>query len=146
MVCLRQYAIAAAAFATLLLATGCNTVSTRIKDRAQAFQKLPPAEQPLVKEGKIRTGFDMDAVYLAWGKADDIKTGKTLGKPSETWTYIGYEQETYQHFDVIPRAVGRRGFVPDTISTPVYEYHPYIRRQVVFENGKVVAWSEGQLP
>ena len=143
---LRQHAIAAATLAAAFLAAGCDTVSTRIKDRAQAFQQLPPAEQVLVKEGKIRTGFGMDAVYLAWGKADYTKAGRTQGKPSVTWTYVGYQQETIQHFDVIPRAVGRHGFVPETITTPVYEYHPYIRRQVRFEDGKVVAWSEGQLP
>jgi hypothetical protein len=146
MVHLRRHAIEAAALAALLLATACSTVSTRIKDRAQTFQQLPPAEQALVREGKIRTDFNADAVYLAWGKPDYIKPGITQGKPSETWTYIGYRQETIQHFDVEPRPVGRHSFAPEPITTPVYENHPYIRRQARFENGKVVAWSEGQLP
>ena len=146
MIHLRLHAIVAAALAALFFGTGCSTVSTRIKERPQAFAKLPPADQSLVQSGKVRNGLGADAVYLAWGKADDIKPGSTQGKPSETWTYIGYRQETVQYFDVIPRPVGRHGFVADTISTPIYVSHPYVRRQVAFENGKVVAWSEGKLP
>ncbi len=130
----------------LLLGAACSTPSTRIKDSSQDYQRLPADEQTLVKEGKIRVGFDRDAVYLAWGKADKIAPGIKAGKPAETWTYIGYQQETVQHFDVIPRPIGRHQFSPEPITTPVYESHPYIRRQVLFENGKVVAWSEGQLP
>ncbi len=147
MVHLRNYTAAAATGAALLLAAGCSTVSSRIDNRPQAFQNLPPAEQALVRAGKIRVGFGTDAVYLAWGKADAIKPGMRQGKPSEIWTYTGYRQETIQHFEVIPGPGPRgRGFEPQPITTPIYELHPYIRRQAVFENGKVVAWSEGQLP
>lgn len=146
MIHLRPYTIVAAAIAALLFATACSTVSTRVKERPQAFGKLPPADQSLVQSGKVRNGFGMDAVYLAWGKADDIKPGNWQGKPSETWIYIGYRQETIPHYTVIPHAVGRRGFVPDTIYNPIYVSHPYVRAQATFVNGKVVAWSEGMLP
>jgi hypothetical protein len=144
---LRSYfTTAAMAAAGMLFATACSTVSSRINDNPQAFQKLPPEQQTLVKEGKILVGFDADAVLLAWGKADNVKPSAKNGKPAEVWTYIGYRQETIQHFDVIPRPVGRNCFVPEPITTPIYVSHPYIRRQALFQNGKVVAWSEGQLP
>ena len=146
MVPARKYFFAAAVILSALLAAACSTVSTRIDERPAAFRKLAPADQKLAAGGKIRVGFDADAVYLAWGKADSIKAGTTAGKPSETWTYIGYRQETIQHFDVIPRPVGKNHFAPEPVTTPVYENHPYIRRQALFQNGKVVAWSEGQLP
>jgi hypothetical protein len=146
MIHLRSYAILAATVAALFFGTACSTVSSRIKERPGAFQKLPPPEQALVQAGKIQNGFDADAVYLAWGKADGITQGATPGKPSETWTYIGYRQETIQYFDMGARPLGRRGFAPEPITTPIYVSHPYVRRQVVFQNGKVVAWSEGKLP
>lgn len=141
----RKYFHVAAALAALLPAA-CSTVSTRVDERPAAFHKLPPADRQLVEEEKIRVGFDKDAVYLAWGKPDYIKPGLSAGKPSETWTYMGYRQETVQHFSVIPRPVGKNKFVPEPVAAPIYESHPYIRRQALFRDGKVVAWSEGQLP
>ena len=143
---LRPLAALCAVVSMLLLGASCSTVSSRIKDRAAAFRQLPPDQQVLVEKGKIRVGFGADAVYLAWGKPDFIKHSIAQGKLTETWTYIGYQEETYEHFDVIPEGVGRHGFAPQIISTPVYENQPYIRRQVAFADGKVVAWNEGQLP
>jgi hypothetical protein len=132
--------------AMLLFCGACSTVSTRIKERPLAFTKLSPAEQALVRAGKIQNGFSPDEVYLAWGKADKITPGSAQGKPSETWIYVGFRQEVIPYYEVIPQAAGRHGFVPDTIYSPIYVSHPYLRQQATFQNGKVVAWTKGQLP
>ncbi len=142
MIHLRPCAIIAA----LLFCSACSTVSTRVKERPEAFAKLSPDDQTLVQLGKIENGFSTDAVYLAWGKADKIAQTAMNGKPSETWTYIGYRQETIPHYEVIPQAVAPGVFVPNTIYSPIYVSHPYTRRWVTFQNGKVVAWRVVQLP
>lgn len=140
----RSFALAFA-IPLLFLGTACSTVSTRIKEQPQTFSKLAPAQQDAVKAGKIQNGFDKDAVYLAWGKADDVSTKPVKGRPSEMWTYYGFRQETIPHYDAIPRYVGYGSFVPELVYSPVYINHQYVWRTVTFQNGKVIAWHEGEL-
>jgi len=125
----------------LVFITGCSTVSSRTEERPQAFNNLPQAEQDLVKQSKIKDGMSKDAVYIAMGKPDRIVPDTTHGKPGETWIYFGVHQQVISNYHIIPRPAGR-GFTTATVYNPIYITHRYVRRQIFFQDEKVVAWSE----
>lgn len=85
---LRALTIAVSAGALIL--TSCSTTETRISDHPDIFQTLSPRDQALVREGKIREGMSRDAVWLAWGTADQKATGTVRGRAVETWIYNEY--------------------------------------------------------
>ncbi len=84
-----------------------------------------------------------EAVCLAWGKADSISEGSTLGHPYETWSYLvycgGYPTGGYGF------SYGPGGFCGDRSYYPLYQWnypnwgYPY--KMATFVNGRVVAWS-----
>src|SRR5437870_4578266 len=88
-----------------LLAANCTSVPSRIKERAAAFHGLSAADQELVARGKIREGMGKEAVYIAWGKPDEISHGNSAGRDFETWLYFAYEPETAYDYDVVPRRI-----------------------------------------
>ena len=128
-------------FAVLVSGAGCSTVSSRTEERPQAFNNLPQTERELVKQSKIKAGMSKDAVYIAFGKPDKTTPGTPDGKPGETWIYFGVRQQVISNYHVIPRPAGR-GFTTEMVYNPIYISHPYVRRQVFFQNEKVVAWNE----
>ena len=73
--------------ASLLLLAGCATPTHRARENAGAFRKLSPADQALVRHGRVRPGLSKEAVYIAWGSPDwHFEDGK--GKQArETWIY-----------------------------------------------------------
>lgn len=81
--------LALAAFGLLLGA--CQSPESRIKASPEAFARLNPGEQALVKEGKIAPGFSMEAVKLALGEPNRV-TLRTDGKGQhQIWHYTEYE-------------------------------------------------------
>jgi outer membrane protein assembly factor BamE (lipoprotein component of BamABCDE complex) len=82
--------VAVLALASLALA-GCDTPDARIKDSPQAFARLTPTEQELVKKGQIAVGFDMDAVRLALGDPTRITQTTDRNGQREVWHYVTYE-------------------------------------------------------
>ena len=73
--------------ALALVLAGCSTPESRIKSNPQAYASLSPADQELVREGKIRVGLSRAAVFLAWGKPDRVRYGVRQGHPFEVWIY-----------------------------------------------------------
>src|SRR4051812_1862501 len=71
---------------TLVLA-GCSTPERRISDHPEIFQNLSPKDQALVSHGQIRSGMSENAVWLAWGSADQKAVGDMRGRATETWVY-----------------------------------------------------------
>ena len=53
----------------VLFLTGCSTVESRIKSNPQVYGLLSPADQALVRQGRIREGLPKAAVYLALGQS-----------------------------------------------------------------------------
>ena len=66
----------------ILSLCGCSTVQSRIRERRSAFEKLPPRQQELVIHGKVSEGMSADAVYMAWGRPDEITRGVNIIKSS----------------------------------------------------------------
>jgi hypothetical protein len=73
--------------ATLILA-GCSTTESRISEHPDIYQSLSPRDQALVSHGQIRPGMSQNAVWLAWGSAEQKVAGYMRGHSTETWIYF----------------------------------------------------------
>ncbi len=103
----RLFAPIVVAFACVCLAA-CSTPDARIKRNQAVFDALPPAEQALIREGKVAIGFTPDMVRLAVGDPDQRWTRTDAAGTTEVWSYTTYDN-----------AVGRplyRGYY--------HRYHP----------------------
>src|SRR5438309_106490 len=59
-----------------LCLTSCETLENRISEHPDIYNSLSPRDQTLVREGKIRSGMDMNAVWLAWGSPEQKMSGE----------------------------------------------------------------------
>src|ERR1700719_4138802 len=74
--------------ASAIILTSCSTTESRISDHPEIFNSLSPRDQALVRQGQIRTGMSRNAVWLAWGSAEQNTAGEMRGRPTETWIYV----------------------------------------------------------
>ena len=74
-----------------LILVGCATTQSRISQHPEMYQHLSATDQALVSQGQIRFGMTMDAVWLAWGTADQKIPANVRRRPAETWVYLRYE-------------------------------------------------------
>ena len=128
----------------LLLAAGCQTVETRIKDNPQVFASLDAEAQAKVKQGIIDIGFSEDAVYLALGAPDQKRETRSAAGSQTVWIYNTY----YERYDGTRFAgYSRRVYFDPVLKTYRFYYHPVYadtyrpeveeRIRVVFDGGKV---------
>ncbi len=75
----------------LLFLSGCNTPEARIKREPALFASLSPADQQLIREGKVAIGFTPEMVKLAVGEPDRVYTRTDANGTSESWSYTTYE-------------------------------------------------------
>jgi hypothetical protein len=151
--------------ATALCLTGCETVENRISDHPDIFNSLSPRDQALAREGKIRSGMSMNAVWLSWGSPAQKTFGEMRGHQTETWIYIAtrtapYGSAYYPYYGYGPGFYGGFGavgvfrthhhgrfiFFGDPFYDPFYYSYipptisvPY--RTVTFSNGRVMSFQ-----
>jgi hypothetical protein len=82
--------LCASAVVLAVLAAGCSTPESRIKNSPEAFARLTPAQQSLVKAGQVAPGFDMDAVRLALGNPDFVVLVINAAGKRQVWHYTEY--------------------------------------------------------
>jgi hypothetical protein len=155
-----QLALMACAVPLLFLLAGCTTIDTRVQEKAAVFQRLSPADQQLVLQGKIREGLPMDAVYIAWGPPSERIPGRYNGRTVETWVYYATaagDYTPYPFYYGYPYGYGvgygfyggrrgrlhRGGLFYDPFYDPFFYNHAnivrYPERTVSFLNGRVIA-------
>jgi hypothetical protein len=127
------------AFGFAMLAA-CSTVESRIEKHRAAYDRLAPAEQRLVSEGKVREGMPKAAVMIAWGRPDDIRLGSEAGRNYEVWTYYRYSQRTVPDYEYVPRRYGPY-FRWESLYRPRQIPHASVDRRAVFERGTVSSWE-----
>lgn len=132
----------------------CATSATfrmkRIEANPEIYQALSPEDQALVQSGKIREGLDKKAVFLSWGRPDDIRQGSRKGVPYETWHFSTHRAHStvgvgmgygfypyYGHYRTPYYAYPHYGFYPSVTTT----YVPVKLGSVEFLNDKVVSWE-----
>src|ERR1044071_44281 len=130
-----RVALTFAITAGAMILSGCATPGGRISQHPEIYQSLSPSDQALVSEGRIRQGMTTDAVWLAWGTADQKIPASVRGRPAETWVYLRYEAPEsyggpyyYGPFDW--------SYIPPKFIYPI--------RAVTFSNGRVAYF--GYLP
>lgn len=117
----------AAVLVLAALFAGCATPDTRIHRSPEVFARLTPAQQALVRQGKVAIGFDADAVRLAVGLPDRKWTRMDAAGTREVWSYSTWEND--------------RGQPLYHVSYPGLREHEYFK--VIFgPDGKVVAIEE----
>ncbi|HET7537400.1 MAG TPA: hypothetical protein VFJ90_13155 [Candidatus Didemnitutus sp.] len=132
--------------AALLAAAGCESVSSRIKEKPDVYASLDPATQNKIKQGIIDIGYSEDMVYLALGKPDERHEQVNQAGRQVTWIYnTYYERYDGTHFAGYYRQVY---FDPVLHTYRVY-YHPAYadayteekeaRIQVTFKDGRTTA-------
>ena len=134
------------------LLTSCSTVCSRIQGNPAAFSALSRADQALIQSGRIREGFSRSAVYLAWGKADQIRRGFRQGRPYEAWLYLrprsvyaGYYGPWFSRFGPYRHLGYWPGYPYDGPFADAF-YDEFITvevpyRAAFFENGRCTGWE-----
>jgi len=128
----------------VLLAAGCQTVDTRIKEKSEIFAGLDPATQAKLKQGIIDLGFTEDMVYIALGAPDQKRETISAHGREITWiyntyydyydgsAYIGYHRRVYYDPVLSTYRVFCRPALADVYIPAAEE-----RIRVVFKDGKV---------
>ncbi len=134
-----------------LLLTGCQSVENRIKEKQAVFDRLDPLAQSRIKQGLIEIGYTTDMVYMALGKANEVKETTTASGKETTWVYLTYWQE-YQG----TRIVGHRRIVYfdakanayrvyyEPVQQSIYTEHVQDKTRVYFKDGKVTAIEQSK--
>lgn len=86
-----KFLLPLAAAVAALAWSGCSTPASRIKQAPEVFASYTPQQQDLIKQGKIAIGFDMEAVRLALGDPDRVRSRTTSDGTSDVWSYVTYE-------------------------------------------------------
>jgi len=124
------------ACAALVMLAGCATPQTRIDRSPDVFVKLSPADQQLIREGKVAVGFTPEMVRLALGEPDRVYTRTDASGVNEAWSYTTYETDS--------GVMLYRGYYHRYWRDPFYPYSlDYASRRtreyfkVVFADGRV---------
>jgi len=136
-----------------LLAAGCSTIDSRIKEKPEVFSKLSQRQQQMVRNGYINVSMPQDAVYMALDKPERVIPG--TGPGEETWVYHNFYSSDGRSIGMSAKvtASGFGGGAPPKSSAgrgvqPSYQlsYDPAaediksesaIRVHVIFRHGRV---------
>jgi len=137
----------------------CGGPKARIKDNQALYDSYPPEVQAMIKSGQIAQGFDQNQVYMALGKPEK----KESDGQQEKWLYtvgvkrtlqhekgaVEYENEMLKYEKALAeynqkKAAGEYASEPAKPAPYTYEtqHRTRLRREVVFNGGKVVSWRD----
>ena len=138
-----KYLLLAATALAALYVAGCSTPESRIRKNPEAFARLTPAQQDLIRKGQIVIGFDQEMVQLALGEPDHIITRTDAKGASEIWSYTTYESTDGM---LLYRGWYHRYYYWGDPMFPYYLDYPYRRERdhyrVTFKDGKAVTIEE----
>lgn len=123
-----------------VLLTGCaSTIESRKKERYNSYSELSPEQRATVDAGQIKVGMTKDAVYIAWGKPQQVLTSESQAGRNEVWVYLGSYLQSYGYWGFRP-FYGPYGYYQGP-----YFYHDYLpvayaKAEVIFEKDVVKQW------
>jgi hypothetical protein len=127
--------------------SGCATSQQKFERRKQekysTYSSLTPEQRAAVDQRRIEVGLPMDAVYIAFGKPDQVINSGSEAGTFTTWLYLGVYLQSYLTsgwggyyggFSAGPYG----GFY----AAPAISYYPinYVSAEVKFQNGAVTSW------
>ncbi len=132
-----KFILLAAIALGLVLAAGCSTPETRIQKNPDAFARLTPAQQDMIRKGQAGLGFDETMVRLALGEPDRIRTRVSAEGATVVWIYTNWDND-----DGMPLY---RGWYHRYWGDPFYPYYTtypgrraYDQTRVTLKDGKVI--------
>lgn len=127
---------------------GCasNTIEKRRAERITAYETLSPEYQQLVDAGEIKTGMPKDAVYIAWGKPNDITYSEDSHGKLETWLYYGRYMKEYRYWNY--RSINRGDGDEYLVRHLESDYNPesFLKAELIFSRGKLISWRTYPTP
>jgi hypothetical protein len=128
----------------LLLLVGCATKSTiesRRVERANTYDTLPADQKAVVDAGQIRVGMSADAVYIAWGKPNEVLESEDPQQGHLTfWRYYGSWLQENRYWAYREVSHRRDGVYLERYLTSDYSPRDYVRSEIVLKDGKVISW------
>jgi hypothetical protein len=130
--------------AVVALLTGCAatpTLEQRRAQRAAAYAELTAADKALVDAGSIRIGMNEDAVFIAWGKPDEVTESEDQNGLLKQWVYRSFyfTENRYWTYREGPGVAGQPIVFERFLQTDL-DSRSYISAQITFKGGKVVNW------
>lgn len=122
----------------------------RFETNPEIVAKLPPRERDLVRRGEVAEGMSRDAVFIAWGRPDVVRSGSSDGRGRERWAYLS---RAGGHTTSIGISTGGYGGLHTGVGyqhgpyggfgyQPYHSYRPHrVERSVEFVNDRVTAWE-----
>jgi hypothetical protein len=126
--------------------TGCatSTIESRKAERSGAYNNLTTEQMGSVDAGQIKVGMSMDAVYIAWGKPNQVLMSETSAGPIVTWIYTGSYLQGYTLWSYPGHFGPYHRYYYGPILDTDYAVINYVNAEVVFDGGIVKSWR--QLP
>ena len=138
---MKRYLLLLGCLLGLVLAAGCSTPQTRIRQNPELFNSLAPSDQELIKQGKVAVGFTPEMVKLAVGEPDRVYTRTDAKGKNESWVYTSYTSRggtmVYYSGFYHRRHPGMYAYFTDYNDREVVE-----RYRVMFRDGKVASIEE----
>ena len=152
-----QFLTAALAAVVLSSCAGTNPAS-RVAQYPAMMETLSPEHRTMVLQGRVEEGMTRDAVYLAWGRADNITRGSEGGRQQEIWRYttlraihhttigfgLGFGYGGFGRRGRYGRNGCYGGWYGDPFMETGPEYVPVTSAVVRFRNGRVTAWESAR--
>ena len=133
----------------MIALTACNTTASRIKQKAEVFASLPPAEQERLRNGTVAIGDTPDMVFIAIGAPDRSIAKTSAGARSMEWIYRRYYENYegtafagYRRRVAFDPRTGRRFIYSEPYYAEVYRSETEEHLRVTFENGLVATIEE----
>ena len=135
----------------LSLSVGCESITTRIKERSAAFEDWSPTTQERIRTGELKVGDNTDMVYIVLGSPKNTEEiPREDGSTLSIWNYpelkqqfmteetVGYED--HSEYDI---ATGQRIYYQVPNRQKVYQNTKVKGMQVILRNGLVtsVRWA-----
>jgi len=136
---------------SLVILCGCaSTIEDRRKEMLTAYSAMPAETQALVDAGRIKIGMPKDAVYIAWGKPDQVIQGESSEGATEAWIYHGSYFVPYHYWSYggpyAPYYYRPYHYYPMPYLETDWYPHYYISGEVTFENDRVKHWRANPSP
>lgn len=123
------------------LLAGCatSTIESRKQERYGAYSELTSEQRAAVDAGRIGVGMPMDAVYIAWGKPQQVVSGEGPAGAFTSWLYHGTFLHGVTYWAYQPY-YGRRYHHYGPTLRQDYVPVDYVSGEVVFDKGLVKQW------
>ncbi len=131
----------------LILCSGCatSTVETRKQEKYGVYSTLSTEQREMVDQGRIKVGMSSDAVYIAFGKPEEIVQEETQAGATTYWLYHGSNLREHRYWSYRSVRSGDRYYTEPYMATD-YSLQPYVRAEVVFQDGLVKQWRSMPSP